>query len=190
MLGAQPGFLGAHTVNQHANVIFSFFFTVLLIHILIIIIIYSNVLFQIQSPILLWFSSIPSVSTSTRMRSMTMEATISRECARLSCRLTGRCASSLPAPLSIEKAAGATNGSGVKSPLWHMKSWPGSGNREYPTGDPHNLDITLQNNVLCWTRLRVGRLNSAGRRKFCDCERDFSGAGNVKDPMPCYLWML
>ena len=26
MLGAQPGFLGAHTVNQHANVIFSFFF--------------------------------------------------------------------------------------------------------------------------------------------------------------------
>ena len=49
--------------------------------------------------------------------------TVSQECARLSsCRLTGRCASSLPARLSIENAlAGATNASCVKSPLWHLK---------------------------------------------------------------------
>ena len=53
------------------------------------------------------------------------EATVSREYARLSYRLTGRCASSLPACLSIENAlAGATNTSRVKSPLWHLKQNP------------------------------------------------------------------
>ena len=85
------------------------------------------------------------------------------------CRLTGRCASSLSARLSIENAACTSNASCVKTPLWHMKSWPGSGTR------PVTRTIWMKrvkNIVLCRTRMRVGR-------RFCDCERVFSGAGYV-----------
>ena len=57
-----------------------------------------NVRFQILCHILLGFSS-----RRTLMRSTSTEATVC-DSARLSCRLTGRCASSLPARLSVENA--------------------------------------------------------------------------------------
>ena len=77
--------------------------------------------------------------------------------------LDGTCASPLPARLSIENAAGATNASRVKSPLWHMKSWLGT-----PRVTRKIRMKRVKNNVLS----RFGRF----RR---DCERDFSSAGYV-----------
>ena len=99
------------------------------------------------------------------MRSTSTEATVSRECARLSCRLTGRWASSLPARLSIENAlSGPTNASHVKSPSWHLKQ------------SPALVRVTRT----IWMK-RVGSDDWTARvgRGFCDCKRDFTGARYV-----------
>ena len=55
-----------------------------------------------------------------------------------------------------------TNASRVKSPLWHMEFWPGSGTRRV-TGTIWMKRV--KNNVLCRTRTRVGRLNGTGRTR-------------------------
>ena len=99
-----------------------------------------------------------------------------------SCRLTGSCASSLPARLSIETAlASTTNDSCVKSPLGPLRQSPAR------VRVPAQFGWNRWKIIIASDTGRVGRLNSAGRSqvlrlraRLLQCWRCYSGAEQLK----------
>ena len=115
ILGAQTEILGAHTVNQHANQIFTFehIFTVLLMHIVILDAEMTMCCFKFR--VTFYCDSHLSVLLAQK-HPFHRSAPVSRECG-----LTERCASSLPvaSPLRCDKRfLGENPFTGLTRTMW------------------------------------------------------------------------